>query len=359
MEDLFKDLDLQDLKEAPIIGENDTEIPQDDPKKDENKSETEDPASSTEGAPSESDDIEVPIDSDNKTDTDSPFILLASALKEEGVSLSDEEIKEIKDAKSLVNTLKKAISESEYDGLSETQKKYLEAIRNGIPEEEVKTALKMEDLLTNKITPEAVENAPDLQEGLLLQYYKAKGIDDKEAQDLIEAKKTKGTLKETSLEAYKALQAQAKSLLEEKLKAKEEEAKKIEEEQKKKLEELKSNILKKEEIIPGVKLDNKTKEEIFSIMTTPVDKDENGNPLNAIEKARKENYEEVESVLAYIYYQTDGFKNLKGLKAPIRNSAIDELDKAVKTSSGVYNKPETVKSKETKELLKYLDSMFK
>jgi len=323
--------------EERSLNNNETSSPQD---KEEETEET----SSAESTPSDDSNISL-------------FQTLASALKEEGVSLTQEEMENIKSAKDLVETLKKAVTASEYDGLTEAQRKYLDAIRVGVPEEEVKAALKIEDVLTNKITPEVVASDPAIQEGILYQYYKMKGVEDDAIQELVETKKKTGNMEVVASQAYEVLREKAKNLLSEKAKEKQKELEAKKKEEEEKLSKLKEEILKSEEIIPGIKVPSKAREKIFEVMTTPV-KEENGVPINAIDALRKEKGHEVEKVLAYLYVQTDGFTKLENIKAPIKSSAIDELDKMIK--SGEHFKPGSPKkivSKDVKELLDNLDDL--
>lgn len=365
MEGIFEHLNLEELKNTPIGSieqeqpEEDPETPQEeeDQKNLENKNEENEEINNEQ----ENNEEEEEIDETPSTDEppSSPYKTLALALKEEGVFLKDEELEKIKTAKDLVDVVKNAISESEYSDLNEKQKKYLTALKNGVPEKDVTEILKAEETLEN-ISEDQVSSSEELQEAILLQKYLTKGMEQDAARELVEVKKEKGILEDEAKEALNFLKEEAKEAINRRIERSKEEKKKREEEIKAKLEELKTKVLKTEEIIPGIKIPAKFREKLFDTMTKAVDHDEQGRPLNALGAARKKDPERIEMILNYLYLQTDGFKDFKGLKTPIKNSAIDELEKVAQKSSEIYSSnPKNIKSSELKGILKAVEEITK
>lgn len=75
--------------------------------------------------------------SSESNDDSSSFSVFANLLQEEGVlSLDDEELKNVKSSADLVELVKKQIEKSKFENLSESQKRYLDAVEAGIPQAE-------------------------------------------------------------------------------------------------------------------------------------------------------------------------------------------------------------------------------
>jgi len=251
---------------------------------------------------------------------------LAKVLFEEGVTPHlDLEKDKVESVTDLINVIKKEVQASEFSDLTEDQKFYLQAIREGIPENNIRETIAASKTVSD-ITDEDIESDEDLRLNIISQYYIAKGISEKEASKL--AKRSVDLAEDiedakTSLSALKEMT--------DRLKTKQLEDARIqkvkqEEDSKQKLVKLKQSIVDTDEIIPGNKLTPRIKDILFDIITTPVDT-RNGQPVNAIFKYMSDNPVDAQMKLAYIYNLTDGFKNMnKIITTKATSKAAKELE---------------------------------
>lgn len=281
-------------------------------------------------------------DDDSSADDNSSSPLMqqfASTLLAEGVITLDEE-EEIKSAKDLVEAVRKTVSSSEYSDLTESQKTYLESLRNGIPEEEIKATFNNLKALEG-ITPEMIKVNEKLQQTLITQDFISKGMSEEKALKLAERSITLGESSDDALEAYESLKKNESERLQlenNKIKAdKDAENKKALE----RLERMKSTILESKDLVPGVKYNSTTREKIFENISKVVDYDSKGNGINAITKARLADPEKFEIMEAALFTITKGFTDFTKFKTDVKSNAIDELDKTLagtQTGSGTSHK---------------------
>ena len=285
----------------------------------------------------ENDNIENIEEIDNAPSSESQedsstFSVFANLLKEEGVfSLEDDELKNIKTSKDLVEAVKNQIEKSKYNNLSASQKRYLESVDAGIPQSEFEKLEKQLNSL-EKITDDTLNENKQARFDLIAYDYIEKGISKEKAIELANRSIKLGTDIEDAKEALESL-----------IKIKSEEYKKTilsrKEENEVSLEKLKEEINKKDFILEQIKQTPKQKEELFNLLSTKVDTDELGQPLNALNKWRKDNKLEAEIILGAIYLQTNKFKNLGKILEVSKSKAALELENKLRQhdASGFLN----------------------
>lgn len=299
-------------------------------KKEEGEAETEGSEESQGGE--ETDTEESP--SEGGSPDSSPYTSLASALKEEGAlqNIDDEKLSEVKDAKSLVDLLHEEFENSKKDylgNLEGTAKEVAEAIEKGVPLEKFQEKKSEEHYYMN-LSEDDIASDEQRQKDIIKDEYLNRGLSEERADRLIENLEHTGGLEEEAKDSLKTLQDQKKQETE-RLKQETEQKKKEQEEQREKqLKELKEHLDKKDEIIPGVELKGPTKDKVYESMTTPVGKDDQGNPLDAVMQSWLSD-PEYPVKLHYIHQLTDGLTDFSKLISQSKKKAISDLEQAVET----------------------------
>jgi len=316
-DDLFS---FEDLKLEPSTLSQITNSFEDEPIQEEPKEELQE---QKEEIKTEPENKETP--SSESTEDSSTFSVFANLLKEEGViSLEDEELKAIKTSNDLIEAVKKQIEKSKFENLSESQKRYLEAVQAGIPQSEYEKLEKELNQL-EKIDDEVLSKNTQARFDLIAYDYIAKGIDKDKAVELANRSIKLGTDIDDAKEALASL-----------IKIKSEQYKNSivtkQTENKVSLEELKTKIESKDTILKDVKLTPKQKTDLFNLVSTKVDADESGQPINEFNKWRKDNGVEAEIILGAIYQLTNKFQNLGKILEVSKSKASLELEKRLKSN---------------------------
>ena len=275
----------------------------------------------------------------NKTDEDKPkspsseddsstFSVFANVLKEEGVfNLPDEDLANIKTAKDLADAVKREIEESKFSNLTESQKRYLDAVEAGVPLKDFEVLEKqISSLETLKNTDLEAEEKIQERFDLIAYDFISKGFSEEKAVELANRSIKLGTDIEDSREALDNL-----------IKVKAEEYKKIvsekKEESKISLEKIKETIDSKESILKDIKITPKQKEALYDSLTLKVDSDEQGRPINEFNKWRRDNGLEAEIILGTIYQMTNKFQNLGKMLDVSKTKASQELEEKLRDSA--------------------------
>jgi hypothetical protein len=190
-----------------------------------------------------------------------------------------------------------------------------------------------------KLDEDTISENQELQKNLVFEALRQRGYSDQKIKKRIEQFESLGELEDEAKDAVEELKVNLKKEEETLL----QEAKKRDEElardREKQIEDLKKDIFDSDQIIEGMKLTDKEKQQLFDSMTKVVDKDENGNPLNAVMATRLKNPIAFEKALHYYHalglfnFDDEGnFKpDLSKIKSSAKASAVDELSKVLKT----------------------------
>lgn len=258
---------------------------------------------------------------------------LANVLYNEGALPDlDLENNKIEDIDGLVNAIKGQTEANEFRDLTDRQKRYLEVLKEGVPEELFLETEKVNaDLDT--IDSDFLENEEnaEVRSNLIKEYFTLKGFEEDEASNLTQQQVDLATDVEFSKKALKAIKAYNNSRVEDSLeRARAEKAKQAES-----FENLKQSINDTNSIIEGINIDKKAKKEVLDYITKPVETLENGVQINAIQKAQMEDPVKFQQNLAYLLYLTKGFKDFSkfssGKKA--RSKAVKEFENVLTKST--------------------------
>jgi predicted RNase H-like HicB family nuclease len=193
---------------------------------------------------------------------------LSELLKEEGIVEDTFEDKE-----ALFNYFKSVADNNVKEWVDSLPKEISDLITNyeeGVPFDEL-LQIKSDQIRLNSITDESLEDNIDLQKNLVRNFYKEKGFTEAKIEKMVskaedldeledEAKEALAELKESENKRLESIQVETKRKALENQKAYVESVNK-----------LNSTINEVKEIIPGVKIDEKTKKELFNMITKPAE----------------------------------------------------------------------------------------
>jgi hypothetical protein len=254
---------------------------------------------------------------------------LASALADEGIISSLEDPTKIKTVDDLFGVIKEEIKKNEYSDLTEDQKQYLEAIRTGIPVEEFKQVKSFEQQL-EQITDEALKESEDLRKAIIIQDYMNQGIDQVKATKLAQRSIDLNEDLADSLEALASVKTFTKKAFDQRIQDQKQAQLNAVKKEQDELKKIKTTVDDLKEIIPGIKINEKVKNDIFNQMTKTVGQSKDGKPLNALTKARMEDPINFTIKMHYLFNLTNGFKNFDKVVKTSKSQAVKELDDFIK-----------------------------
>ena len=294
----------------------------------------------------------------SKSKTSSPLTPYAQLLIDEGV-LPNLDIKKFDGT---TDSLKEAMVEeivgaveSYKDSLPIEIKHLINNYEEGVPFEKLLEINKIETDVA-KISEESLEEDTNLQKKLVTDYLKkTTKFSETKINKLVEGYEDSGDLEDEAKSSLSELQKIVKTEKEKAIN----EAKLLkdqnEENRKTELKTLHDKIKATEEIIPGLKLNQKVKDNIYSSMTTPVGYDQAGRPVNKIVAARMENPVDFELKLHYLFEVTKGFKDFSKLVEKGKKDTIKSFEEAVSN----LDNSEKNETQENKVLGKKSNDFFK
>ena len=193
---------------------------------------------------------------------------LSELLKEEGIVEDTFEDKE-----ALFNYFKSVADNNVKEWIDSLPREISDLITNyeeGVPFDEL-LQIKSDQIRLDSITDESLEDNIDLQKNLVRNFYQGKGFTESKIEKMISKSEDLDELEEEAKEALAELkEVETKRLesaqLETKRKALENQKAYVESVNK-----LNNTINEVKEIIPGVKIDDKTKKELFNMITKPAE----------------------------------------------------------------------------------------
>lgn len=272
---------------------------------------------------------------DTPEESDSLLHSFTSALVEKGV-LSGIELDKlkIKTVDDLFTLVQEEIKKNEYGDLNENQKLYLEALRNGVPEEKAKETISGTAYL-DQITESVIEQDEKARQWLIYQMFLRKGFNEQKAAKMVERSIQAEEDIADAKEAKEFLQNEIKESLKAEIAAQEENKKKKEAESKKVIAELKKDIIDSEApLLPGVTKTKQLAEKVYKSMTDIVEVTPDGQALNAILKARRENPLEFEKKLHTVWQLTNGFSDFSYFTRTANSKKVLDFEQQLKASGG-------------------------
>lgn len=285
---------------------------------------------STESVGEEDNQEEEDEESDNTEEnraTNKFYSSIASALVDDGVlsSIDKESLKEVKDAESFAELLKKEINSK----LSEEQQRVRTALDAGLEPSEISKYEKTLEFLNN-FTEEALneesEEAELRRKQLIYQDYINKGFSSEKAVKEVEKSINAGTDIEDALDALEGNKEFYTKQYNDLIKA--EQTKKQTEQEiiKEQVTNLKKIILETEEPFAGYKVDKGTRELILKIVSDPTVKGQDGKMYTALQQFQSDKPTEFLHKVGLLYHLTDGFTKIdKLVKAKVKQEKLSSL----------------------------------
>ena len=279
---------------------------------------------------------EKTVDADNSGEL---FKAFGSTLVEKGV-FSEELFKDFDGTiDGLVTAVDKEIGygiESYKESLPDVLRELIDNYEEGVPLEDLISS-KSREISYNSITNDKLEEDTDLQKEIVKQYLQSTGLKENKIKKLIETYEDTDDL---FSEAKDAL-GEIKEILK-----KEQAYAKIEQEKERKLNEqrtqqllntVETTISKTEEIVPGLKLNDKIRKEIYSSMTQPTGRDAEGNPVNKVMEIRAKDPIKFEMTLHYLASLGVFEGKWDKVISTAKTSSVKELEKLIKSNDNKFS----------------------
>lgn len=238
------------------------------------------------------------------------FKSFAGFLKDQGLLSVEFNADEIQDDDTFADLMKKQVKANEYADLTESQKFYLDNLREGIPEQVVQTYLKVNNDI-NSITEDDIRENSEIRKSLIVEGLKLKGFDESYALKQYNRVSAANEDVDEAIAMQKIIrQSQDDWFKDEKVKV--EEQKRLQQEAtQKQLDDLKNSVYNTKNFLETIPVTKGIQDKVYSLMTKPVGYTEEGKPINALMKAQLEDPIGYQTKLYYLFEITNGFKDLK------------------------------------------------
>lgn len=271
---------------------------------------------------------------------------IANSLAENGTlsNISEEDLKGVKDAESLVAVMKKQVESM----LDDTQKRINDALNAGL---EVPQVVQYENAIKylNGITEDALsEESPEgenLRRYIIKQYQLSLGLDETKADKMVERAFSGATDVEDAKEYLEALKKKCNDDYTKYLEEGKNQEKLRKQKQEEDIKKFKDTILKDTSILGDIEVDEKTRQLAFDNWIKPTHKNDKGVYQSAIQKYISEHPMDFQMKVALLFTMTDGFSKMGNvLKQTVKKEkkkAMQELENVVnstqRTPSGGIN----------------------
>lgn len=272
----------------------------------------------------EKDKVKAPPKASDKKDNSSTNILssIVNVMQEEGFfDLKEGEELDVKNAEDFIKVItkiKESALESEKIDWSDNQKEYFEALKAGVPHEQIAQHQQRQQAYSS-ITEEAIEgegeDAEVLRKNIIEAKFKAKGFTPEEAAKWAKRAVAEGSDIEDAKEALEDLKQMESSHFKQMRETQEKAVKEAEETNKNIRKEFNDYVAKTKEVIPGMTITSDMRKELVKGLTKPVSQDAEGNPLDLVGDYLSKGGYEARYKLAYLLKVTDGFKDMSKLSA--------------------------------------------
>ena len=303
----------------------------------------------------------------------SPHLLtrLASALYKDGAltGVSEEDIKDV-DVPKLADMIKNTIEKNEYSDLDNRAKEALEAIRAGVPIENIikhhNAETKLADFTEDRFIESDVddediaENKKTIRQNLIYNDLIARGYSQADAE-----RRTRQSFNSGDDEADAKLALNSlKSIAAQRKQAEIEQAKRVQQQHENTRQEMIRKVSELKEVLPGIPVNEDTAKWMAEAMTNPTGRNENGQLRTAVSDKRSENPFNFDTRLHYFIKMGlfDEKPDLSLFTRRSMSSAVEELEKSLSTE-GIYEAGrgaslESITEREMKEnYLRMLDGV--
>ena len=282
-------------------------------------------------------------ENNDSTSSSSPFSSLVPALGAEGfIDFDQEKFDEAEDkAVYLREALNATIEEKVKSSLSGKQLEAFEAYEKGVRMGDYTDSNARETNYAS-VSKERIEAEVDVQATLVAHDLINKGMSQEEANDYVKTLQDVGgdKLKDKAFTAQQSLVNTEKVRRQTMVEQAEKEREAQEDARKKGLSETEAYINAQSSIIEGLALTDTAKKNLYKSMTTPVDKDSEGNPISIVGQTRNKDAKRFDTLLNY-YHQLGLFNETPDLSKLLKvteTKVAKGLDTLVNTPESVFSK---------------------
>ena len=265
-------------------------------------------------------------DTPSEKDGTSPnfYSSIASALKEEGVfpDLEDAETEKITSAEDFRDLVEKQIQ----SGLEERQQRIYAALNAGVEPNAIKQYENTLNYL-NSITKEQLSDesaqGEQIRKQLLQQDFLNRGYSQDRAIKMTDKLFAAGEDIEEAIQALEGNKEYFGSQYNKLLQEAEDKQKEEFANRKKQQEALKKSIMDSDKVFGTIPVDKRTRQAIYDDIFKPKFKDpQTGEQYTALQKYRKENYNEFIKNVGILFTLTDGFKDISRIASPLAKKEV-------------------------------------
>ena len=249
-------------------------------------------------------------ETDKGSSPKNPYSSIAYAMYEEGVlsTLSEDDLKDVKDGQSLVAVMDKYV-ESRFD---EQQKRVLDALNVGIEKTAIQqyesTIQALDNVSSESLEAETTEGE-NLRKAVIYQYYLNKGESQERAQKMVDRAFSSGTDVEDAKDFIEELKTSTKEKYTALIEEGKRQAREAKKQQEAALIKAKKAILEDENILGGVAVDKVTRQKALDYWLKPVHKREDGTYQSELQKYATEHPDEFQMKIALLFAMSDKFKS--------------------------------------------------
>lgn len=253
---------------------------------------------------------------------------LATHLSKEGVLPSLSEDTDVTDVDKLADAINAEITSR----VGTLEQEYKKAMEDGVPKDEFVNYQKVASQL-NGISPEMLQEDGDkatlLRTNIIAQDFINRGFDREEAlkyakrsvdlgEDSADASTSLARLKEHNSTSYNTAVQKTKDA------------------ETKVHDDITKLVNSTDEVIKGIKIGAKTKEDLIKQIITPVGNDKAGKPINAFYKAYNEDPIKNQVIQNYLFMVTKGYTDFSKINNAATSKASREIDEVLKNSGGNF-----------------------
>jgi hypothetical protein len=254
---------------------------------------------------------------------------IAKLLKERELFTDDElDLETITDSDKLVEALKGEIKKNEFADLSVTQKKYLEAVREGVPDD-IFMEHQQAEAGFSAITEDMLSKDAELRENIIMSDLLSKGVSKPRATALYKSLEASGEDVAEALESLTNIKAAEADEYQAKLDAIKAQKQTEEDDNKSRFDRLKNSVYDTKEIIKNYKITDTLRDKVYATMTKAVSTSKDGQPVNKFTSEREKDPVGFDTKLYYLFEMTKGFKDFSIFEKKAQSKAARELERVV------------------------------
>jgi len=274
---------------------------------------------------------------------------IAKLLKEKELFTDDElDLETITDSDKLVAALKGEIKRNEFADLSDTQKKYLEAVREGVPDDVFMAHQQAEEGFSS-ITEDMLSNNAELRENIIVSDLVSKGVSKVRADALYKSLEASGEDIAESLVSLTNIKAAEQAEYQSKVDAVKAQRQAEVDDNKSRFDKLKDSVYDTKEIIKNYKITDSLRDKVYATMTKPVSTSKEGHPVNKFTNEREKDPVGFDTKLYYLFEMTKGFKDFSIFEKKAQSKAARELERVV-SKTNILNTGSTSNIRDDGEL---------